>query len=527
MLKFFLNTTTGEWFNQDGDPFRNGKPAMPFQSRDEIQITICSETPDAGDEGVNVENWTRDTSFANISGISAVITCDNDYIHKLKGATTQEISAGEISSISAEINGATIGKIPDSGVLRIFSANGEYESFAYSSRAIDGSVVVFAVSGSATNSYASGSTIDCDQSPFCSAFVDQSKSDFSEGILSFDFTVDSNRLREEMNYSDTAVLDVAGLELLIYKTTESSNEKICSFLCETFRICGTLGNLDYEAAPPDEIINELNAIVQTLAAAGFDVETNELESGDVQFRFRLSAAGGDWSAWITLPRGEDGEPGIPGAIITDALEIPFETTAETGETIVLSSEQLGIEGKCEFDLIDAGGFNVSADSRLRRRWTDSGYELSFTGGWPVASWILKPRGIKGADGEPGPDRNPVVEFTVADPDFGRCVWLSEATPLLTFADRVYGARTVRMLIVSGDTTLPGNAVLIPVVAGVEQSPVTVSAGVEPAWVEISLGDSGISGSLAFRRDYESSEDTLSGEGAVVALVVLALEVHYA
>lgn len=524
MLKFFLNTTTGEWFNQDGDPFKNGKPAMPFQSRDEIQITICSETPDAGDEGVNVENWTRDTSFANISGISAVITCDNDYIHKLKGATTQEISAGEISSISAEINGATIGKIPDSGVLRIFSANGEYESFAYSSREIDGSVVVFAVSGSATNSYASGSTIDCDQSPFCSAFVDQSKSDFSEGVLSFDFTVDSNRLREEMNYSDTAVLDVAGLELLIYKTTESSNEKICSFLCETFRICGTLGNLDYEAAPPDGIINELNAIVQTLAAAGFDVETNELESGDVQFRFRLSAAGGDWSAWITLPRGADGEPGIPGAIITDALEIPFETTAETGETIVLSSEQLGIEGKCEFDLIDTDGFNVSADSRLRRRWTDSGYELSFTGGWPVASWILKPRGIKGSDGAKGETiiADPAVEFTVLNETYGRCVQLDATTPVMNFANSAWGISAIRFRAVSANPDVTGNAVLIAIVDGVEREPVTVAVGATPGAIEIPL-DPVATGKFAIKRDVSSGNDTLQ-DGEPVSLLLLNAEV---
>ena len=223
--------------------------------------------------------------------------------------------------------------------------------------------------------------------------------------------------------------------------------------------------------------------------------------------------------------GNDGANGADGAIITDVLEIPFETTVETGETVVMTSDDLGVSGKCEFDLIDSAGYNISADSRLRRRWTDSGYELTFAGGWPVASWVLKPRGIKGRDGAII-DRNPVMEFTVADSTWGRCVYLDETTPVLTLADHIHSAQSVRFRIESANTGFSGNVVLTPILGGVERDAVVCPTG---EWSEISfadLGSAGANGSFSLRRETEDERDTLR-DGSTITAIVTVLEVVYA
>ena len=264
MLELYLNTTTRTFYDADGDPFRDNNPQGAFQSRETIKIYLCTETPEAGEEAANPQSWTRDTYFGTIEGISAKLTCDNDYIHKLKGSLTGELPSGSVSSITATISGATLGKIPEFGTVRLYSPNGNYESVAYSERSLSGETVTFTVSGTITNSYSSGATIDCDQSPYCEAYVDAEQSDIANGELVFDLAYDSVRLREEMQYTDTEKLQVKGLELLFYKTnSDATQEKIKRFLCETFIITGTLGNIGYESEPPEPVVNMIESAVLT------------------------------------------------------------------------------------------------------------------------------------------------------------------------------------------------------------------------------------------------------------------------
>lgn len=264
MLELYLNTTTRTFYDADGDPFRDNNPQGAFQSRETIKIYLCTETPEAGEEAADPQSWTRDTYFGTIEGISAKLTCDNDYIHKLKGTLTGELPSGSVSSITATISGATLGKIPEFGTVRLYSPNGNYESVAYSERSLSGETVTFTVSGTITNSYSTGAIVDCDQSPYCEAYVDAEQSDIANGELVFDLAYDSVRLREEMQYTDTEKLQVKGLELLFYKTnSDATQEKIKRFLCETFIITGTLGSIGYESEPPEPVINMIESAVLT------------------------------------------------------------------------------------------------------------------------------------------------------------------------------------------------------------------------------------------------------------------------
>lgn len=332
MLEFYLNTTSPQWFGLDGNPFRDNSPSMAFQSRDTVKIIACTETPEAGEENVDPTSWPRDASWAAIPGIGAKITVDNDYIHKLKGTLATEVPAGSTASISATIENASYATVPTSGTVRLFDASGNYEAIAYTARNISGNTVVFTTSGTLTGSYESGATMDCDQSPYCEAHLDTAQSNLEQGEFVFQLVVDSPRLREEMDYTNTARLDVQGLEMLVYKTADGNDEPVKAYLCDTFSITGTIGNVGYEAEPPDPVKNQIAGIVNQLAAAGFEVEQQYDESGNTQFRFRSSSAGGTWSQWITVSKGEKGETGETGAAAG------FGTPNVTVETLPAGSD---------------------------------------------------------------------------------------------------------------------------------------------------------------------------------------------
>ena len=332
MLEFYLNTTSPQWFGLDGNPFRDNNPSMAFLSRDTVKIIACTETPEAGEENVDPTSWPRDASWAAISGIGAKITVDNDYIHKLKGTLATEVPAGSTASISATIENASYATIPANGTVRLFDASGNYEAIAYTVRSISGNTVVFTTSGTLTGSYESGATMDCDQSPYCEAYLDTAQSNLEQGEFVFQLVVDSPRLREEMDYTNTARLDVQGLEMLVYKTVDGNDEPVKAYLCDTFSITGTIGNVGYEAEPPDPVKNQIAGIVNQLAAAGFEVEQQYDESGNTQFRFRSSSAGGTWSQWITVSKGEKGETGETGAAAG------FGTPSVTVETLPAGSD---------------------------------------------------------------------------------------------------------------------------------------------------------------------------------------------
>lgn len=307
MLELYLNTITRAWYDRNGNPFRDGMPQMAYLSRETLKIITCTDTSNAGGAGVDPSSWTRDSSWAAIPGIAAKVTVDSDRIHKLKGELASEVAAGSIAMVSAIIEKAANALIPESGVVRLFGASGKYESLAYSSRSVTGHTVDFAVDGTLENSYAAGSGMDCDQAPYCEAMLDTKQSNPGQGEFVFELSVDSLRLREEMDYTDTALLSVAGIEFLLFQTTGDASEPIKAYLCETYSIAGTLGSVDFEASPPDTMKNQIAGTVAQLIAAGFEVEQRFAENGDTEFRFCSASAGGAWSPWITVQRGEKGD----------------------------------------------------------------------------------------------------------------------------------------------------------------------------------------------------------------------------
>lgn len=497
MLEFYLNTTTREWADRDGNPFRDSTPQMAYLSRETVKIIACTETPDIGGAGVDPSAWTRDSSWAAISGIGAKITVDSDRIHKLKGELASEVAAGSVTGISATITGATTALIPESGVVRLYDAAGKYEAIAYSSRTVTDGTVTFSVDGTLTGSYAAGSVIDCDQAPYCEAMLDTAQSNLEQGEFVFDLAVDSPRLRSEMDYKDTALLPVAGLELLLFKTTGEVSEPIKAFLCDTFSITGTLGSVDFEAEPPEAMKDRISGTISQLLAAGFSVEQRLTETGDTEFRFRSASAGGGWSSWITVQRGEKGDKGDAGN------GLAFDASGPVSERAQYDAEAEGFV----FFATDEGNFYVK-NSATSADWS--------------AAIPLR--------GETGPTiiADPVTEMAVADETWGDCRYLDTTFQQLSFRGRVRNLRRVSLETVSIDSSVTGNIVLVPIVDGSELSSTSfvVAVGAAPAVAEFALEVA--SGTLALRRDTDDERDTLKDSGntpvtAVVLSVILEVQ----
>ena len=95
MLKIFTDVVTRKHYNADGNLFSSSMPQMFFGSTETVYWQLCqnvfdldsaTQTPDA--------DWTKYTGFADMAGIGAFLTADNNYTHKLKGALAVAIAAG-------------------------------------------------------------------------------------------------------------------------------------------------------------------------------------------------------------------------------------------------------------------------------------------------------------------------------------------------------------------------------------------------------------------------------------------------
>lgn len=320
MQFLYLNTTTSTWYDSSGNEFRRGNPSVAFGAQEDIHIIAVSSSDGANSNLVDPESWPRDTNWQDCK---AIIGVDNDYIHRLRGETTEELG-GEVSIIGAKVSSGKQSNIPFTGNIKIYSAAGDAEVLAYTDREFRDGVFYFNVDATLVNEYPGGATVDVPQSPYCSAVMD-SESTPETGDFIFHLRVDSARLREEMLYTSRASLPVQGMEILFYRESDSGSIPVRAFLLDTFSIRGTINNVNVnesiDALPEEEIHARLLPIVEEFIASGLDVQlsvdgsewvaaANAVSSVKYPyFRIRNTKAGGEWSAAIRLPEGPKGDNG--------------------------------------------------------------------------------------------------------------------------------------------------------------------------------------------------------------------------
>lgn len=409
MQIFYLNTTTGDWFDRDGASFREGMPQVAFQSHEQIKIYTVTESPNSNDIGAVPQEWRRDTQWAEI-GASAQITVDDDFIHKLRGTLKDDLTAeSSVATVTVMIPYATPALIPSAGVLTFYnSVSGSEETVAYTSRTFadvaatnyDNSAEVTFTLQSTSNElagdYPAGSVVDAPQAPYCYARMNTEESAPGDGEFLFDLTVDSQRLRDAMLYDDVASLGIKGMELLFYTIGGTGNVPVRSFICETFAITGTLGDIDYSAPlPEDEAGDRAYEIIASIVAAGVELQisangedwqnyTENSNLSNVRFvRWRNKTVGGAWSPAVPLIPGADGKSAYQVAVdegFEGSIEEWMESLVgrgEPGKSAYEVAQDAGYIGSIEEWLEslkgakgDGLGYDASGESLLDRTLYD-------------------------------------------------------------------------------------------------------------------------------------------------------------
>lgn len=337
MLNIYLNTVESQFLNTDGNLFPERSPELSVGGREEVRFFLKKETPEWGTAGADPTAWLADTSWGNIPGIAAMVTVDNDYRKYAKGTLTATVASGS-RSVAATI--ANADDIPHKGVLRLYQADGSYDSVAFSSREINGAAVTFALDTAVTKSYEQGGILDCTTAPLAQAYLDAAKSHWGTGELVFDLVLDSERLRSENDYSDQETVAIKGLELLLYTVNDGTVQILKSFLLDTAILRNVQGNPGFNAPVPDPFADHIAAevdrqlegvasrVVPSIAANG-----NWVVDGQDTGKSSQGKQGEQGEQGERGPKGDKGDNGI--------LEnLSIEITSATDGIISLQGDKI-------------------------------------------------------------------------------------------------------------------------------------------------------------------------------------------
>jgi hypothetical protein len=255
MLTTYLNTNEYVFLDADGNSFPDGSPALSVGGKEEVHIFLKSATPDWGTAAARPAEWAIDTSWASIPGISAMLTVDDDYRKYLAGTLENDATAGEMDIV---VRVSETDEIPESGLLKILHGTGKEEYLFFEGRLTNGSLTTFALSNALAAPIAKGTTVQVQQEPYAQAFIVPEKSNWSKGELFFTLVSDSLRLRREVENSNSATVNITGIELLLYSTSADNTVQIHkAFLLDTATLKNVQGNPGFPAAIPDKFEDEI------------------------------------------------------------------------------------------------------------------------------------------------------------------------------------------------------------------------------------------------------------------------------
>lgn len=400
MLKIYINTVSRKWFNRHGGAFPDGQPGIPYGNTEHVVIQCCSATPNEGSETVNPEtDWTRDTQF-NFSGVGAMLSCDNNFIRRKSGTLDAPLESGAVETIQLRMNNPTIGTVPESGTIHLFSESGVLEAVQYVSRAISGDAVVFgcAENSEIENSYPVHSSADVPESLYMQSVMDAADSDPATGRFAFDITAMSAKLREATESSDvSAVPNVKGLEFLIY--TVGGNDEISTrgwFFCKSFQIPVPMAEVNPNPLTPQTATDLLIGLISATLGRGIDMEFSADASSyhatqgteDRYVRFRLHGTT-SWTA-LSMPGGTPGYSAYE-------LAVAAGYTGTQSEWIASLKGADGNSGKSAYELAVSLGYNGTIAEWLNSMTGQSAYELAMSLGYngTITEWIASLRGAPG------------------------------------------------------------------------------------------------------------------------------------
>lgn len=325
--EIYINTniTTGDHFDRFGASFRDYTPEVSYKSTFRVKWQLFTDTPGANSASVDMEKWTKATTFA---GCGAMLTCDSDYIHRITGTVKEAITGGSANStLTLTIPSATASNIPQSGYVTLISPSGDAVELEYATRILAGTTVTMTLQAPFTpdEDFTPGSTAKVSQEVYFQAVYNVAESTPGQGLFVFDCTAYSNKLAAVGDVAKSRFISVAGLELLpFYVDSNNVYSELPGYILDTFAIAVNLGEAGHNPQITDQTENFVAATVQSMIASGFAVELYNSATGNweaysdsavysttyTKYRFRLASAGnsGEWAV-VPLIHGTGGGGG--------------------------------------------------------------------------------------------------------------------------------------------------------------------------------------------------------------------------
>lgn len=516
MITINSNVYTGRNYDASGNLFEDGLPRIPFGNTDKVLWQLYTATSGA------VSAWTK-LSLSG-SGYTALCSCDNNFTHKIKG-TLLAAKSGAVTAIDIALE-AEIYDISPIGTIALFDSNGDPEYVGYSAVSEISGGYRFTVSETLTGTYAIGAEADAPEQLYFSAAINGEESDPATGLFVFYAKADSAKLRNAVDYENlNEAPDVVGLELLVKQVDGDVETDLYRMLVPTFSIPSGIAAMNQNEQPTPTINATMAAIANALFALGFDTEFSVSGASwhttqtatDNYLRARLKTSTGDWMT-LFLPRG--------GGIAVASWG-PLSARPSSGGTSATSyyatdtgliylwkpgspgSWSDGISPAATFEIVSVTTGEPGTDVIIEETAESTSNNRKYN--------VTIPKGVTGDTG-PDIDRNPIMSAgVVADSTYNaRIVWLDSTYTTMAFYDVQSDVSKVKIYVISSNPAVTGNIILIPVIDGVDQSPITVAVGATLAAVDLAISFTGVH-SLGIRRDTGAVADTLDATTAKIPI----------
>ena len=343
------NTVDNEHYDEFGRSFGGG-PRISVNSTFRLEWYLYTDTPFANMDGVELDLWIPDTT---LSGYSAVVTCDSDWVHRVSGTLeTENIVSGEAfpEQISVKIASAKSKNIAPSGKFTIYNSQGKFQTVFYSGMEVQGngsSVLLTIGSGVvADHEYSAGDSVTVSQEVYFEAVNIAELSEPENGKFVFDVVVRSRKLQAIVDTATNGNINIQGIELLPFKADNDGNYmQAPAYLVDTAVLISTIGDPIGDAELPDAVKSEIPAIVANLVRGKIAVGFSELKNGKIAISGNMNPPIGlitDKGNYYPVEKGT--LTAVSGGFELDpTVYLAYDNVAEFGGvwTVYLGSEVSG------------------------------------------------------------------------------------------------------------------------------------------------------------------------------------------
>lgn len=286
------NTVTNENYDEFGNFFSRGNPKISVNSTFRLEWYLYTDTPDANYSSVDLDKWIPDYSLA---GYSALLTCDNDWVHRVSGTLESESISGEFpEQIAVKIASASTKNIAPCGKITLYNRQGMFQTVLYSEREIqpDGATVLLTIGSgvSADHEYSKGDSVTVSQEVYFEAVNIAELSEPENGKFVFDVVARSRKLQSLADTATSGNISIQGLEFMPFTADAETGEYIQApaYLVDTAVLISTIGDPIVNAESSDIVKSEIAEFVSSMVKSKVAVSFSELKNGKIAISGKMN-----------------------------------------------------------------------------------------------------------------------------------------------------------------------------------------------------------------------------------------------